>query len=435
MLLAIVGRPNVGKSTLFNRIVGRREAIVDPSSGVTRDRHYGEAEWAGHTFTVVDTGGWVPDSDDVFDRAIREQVTIALEQANAIVFVVDATTDLLPIDREIAAMLRVTAKPVLLAVNKCDDPEHEVGLAPFYALGLGNPYPVAALSGRQSGDLLDRVLELFPEKAALDTDSQDTRLRIAILGRPNVGKSSLTNVLIGEERHIVTDIAGTTRDSIDSVVQYEGQEIVLIDTAGLRKRKHVKESVEFYSTMRTIRALDRCTVAVVMLDATEGLHRQDSGIIAEAVEKKKGVLICVNKWDAVEKDTHTAREIELEIHARLKLFSFVPVLFISAKTHQRATTVLKRAVEIAGQRARRIPTSELNEKLLPVVEKTPPPSKQGKDLRIKYITQVRNDPPAIGFFVNYPELIEESYKRFLEHAVRELFGFEGVPVSITMRRK
>lgn len=434
-IVAIVGRPNVGKSTLFNRLLGRREAIVEKEPGVTRDRHYGEAEWAGNAYTIIDTGGYVPESDDIFDRAIREQVNIAIEQAHVLIFVVDGTHDLLPLDHDIARMLRKAGKPVLVAVNKMDAPEHERNLSEFHALGLGEPLPVAALGGRRTGDFLDALIALFPPDAAKPDDSDDLRFHIAIVGRPNVGKSSLTNALLGEERHIVTDIPGTTRDSIDSVVRYHDKEIVLIDTAGLRKKKYVDESVEFYSTMRTIKALDRCSVAVVLFDATMGLHKQDASILAEAIEKKKGVLIVVNKWDAVEKDMKTAQEIEKAIHTKLKMFDFVPVIFISAKTKQRVSMVLQRAVEIAEERARRIATNELNDTLLPILKNTPPPSRQGRDLRVKYITQVRTDPPTFAFFINYPELVEESYKRFIENTLRKAYGFKGVPLSIVMKKK
>src|SRR5579883_779119 len=323
-IVAIVGRPNVGKSTLFNRILGKREAIVEKISGVTRDRHYADAEWAGTHFTLIDTGGYVPESNDVFERAIREQVAISIEQATALIFVVDASTGLLPIDEEIAAMIRKAGKPVMLAVNKCDDPEHEINIAPFYSLGIGEPYPIAAMGGRRVGDFLDVLCALLPKQEVSEEDTE--RLHLAIIGKPNVGKSSLVNALLGENRHIVTEIAGTTRDSIDSVARYHGEEIVLIDTAGLRKRKNVNESVEYFSTLRTIRAIDRCDVAAILFDGTEVVHKQDAIVIHEAIDKKKGVFIVVNKWDLVEKDTNTARRVEKSIHEKLKLLTYIPVL-------------------------------------------------------------------------------------------------------------
>jgi len=432
-IVAIVGRPNVGKSTLFNRLLGKREAIVEKVSGVTRDRHYADAEWAGAAFTLIDTGGYVPQSDDVFERAIREQVMISIEQATAIIFVVDASTGLLPIDEEIAAIIRKSNKPFILAVNKCDAPEHEAAISIFYALGLGEPIPIAAMSGRRVGDFLDILCAMFPRVDALEEESE--QLHLAIIGKPNVGKSSLVNALLGENRHIVTDIAGTTRDSIDSIATYHSEKIVLIDTAGLRKRKYVHESVEYYSTIRTIRSIDRCDVAAVLFDATIGLQKQDAIIVNEIVEKKKGVFIVMNKWDLIEKETKTAHEIESSIYEKLKLLDYVPVIFISALTHQRTSSVLKLAKEIYEERKKRISTNKLNEVLLPVVESHPPSSKQGKDIRIKYITQVRANPPVFSFFTNFPELMQEQYKRYIENTLREHFGFKGVPVTIVFKKK
>jgi GTP-binding protein len=433
-IVAIVGRPNVGKSTLFNRIIGERDAIVDPQSGVTRDRHYGEAQWNGKKFTVIDTGGYVPESKDVFEAAIREQVWIAIEEADVIVFVVDGITGVTPLDVEIAKILRQTNKKVVLAVNKIDNEKSEIYTAQFYELGVGEPFPISALHGRKIGDFLDEVVKDLQSVDGEEKNEED-QIKVAIVGQPNVGKSSFVNAVLGENRTIVTDIPGTTRDSIDTQFEYNGNKFLLIDTAGLRKRSKIKESIEFYSAIRALKALQRCDVAVVMLDATCGLERQDLRIIGEAAELKKGIVIAVNKWDLVEKDANTALEYEHALKSRLKVFDYVPVVFISAKTKQRIFKVLDLAKVVHDERAKRIKTSELNKVLFPIVKETPPPAVSGKEIKIKYVTQVKSSPPVFAFFANFLDDIPEHYKRFLENKIRENFGFIGVPLTIIFKRK
>ncbi len=430
-LVAIVGRPNVGKSTLFNRIIQERHAIVEAEPGVTRDRLYAKGEWAGKNFDLVDTGGIVPHSEELFDRAIREQAMLAIEEADSIVFVVDATEGITPTDREIANLLRTANKPITLVVNKCDSHQHDINATEFYELGLGEPFPISAMSGRSTGEFLDQVVEPLANVA----EDDDDRLKIAIVGRPNVGKSSLTNALLGEERMVVTPIAGTTRDAIDSVVKYYGEEIVLIDTAGLRRRSNIKESVELYSTMRTARAIDRCDVAIVMLDAELGLEAQDKRIISQVVEARKGLIIAVNKWDLIEKDTHTAGKMDTKIKEELRTVDYAPVIFISAVTKQRISKVLDMAKEIQERREARIPTHELNDRLIEMLDRTPPPNVRGRDLRINYATQVKTEPPVFAFFLNFPDLLPDSYKRYIERQLRKLYPLEGVPISFVFRKK
>ncbi len=430
-LVAIVGRPNVGKSTLFNRIIQERHAIVESEPGVTRDRLYAKGDWAGKHFDLVDTGGIVPDSEELFDKAIREQAMLAIEEADHIVFVVDGRDGVTPMDSIIAGLLRTSRKPITLVVNKCDAPNSDVMATEFYELGLGEPFPISALNGRSTGDFLDQVVGGF----ATTEPAEDSRLKIAVVGRPNVGKSSLTNALLGKDRMVVTPIAGTTRDAIDSVVTYYGQEIVLIDTAGLRRRSQIKESVELYSTMRTARAIDRCDVAVVMIDATQGLEQQDKRILSEVEQARRGMIIAVNKWDLIEKDTKTADAFVAKIREELRTMDYVPVVFISAETKQRVTKVLEMAIAIQARRDARIPTHELNEQLIQILEKTPPPSVRGRDLRINYVTQVRTSPPVFAFFLNFPELLPDSYKRYIERQLRKLYDFEGVPISFVFKKK
>lgn len=430
-LVAIVGRPNVGKSTLFNRIIEERHAIVEAVPGVTRDRIYARGEWNGVHFQLVDTGGIVPDSEELFDKAIREQAMMALEEADAIIFVCDGRDGVTPVDEMIGAMLRTTPKPVTLIVNKCDNAMMDMNSSEFYALGLGDPYPISALNGRSTGDFLDRVVGFLPK----NEEAEDDRLKIAIVGRPNVGKSSLTNALLGRERSIVTPIAGTTRDAIDSVVRFYGEEMVLIDTAGLRRRSQIKEQVEMYSTMRTARAIERCDVAIVVLDATQGLETQDKRIIDQVIAERRGIIVAVNKWDLVEKDTRTADEFTKKYKEALPTFDYAPVVYISALTKQRITRVLEMAKEIQARREVRISTSKLNDVLLAELDRVPPPSVRGRDLRINYITQVRTAPPIFAFFCNHPDLIPDSYKRFMERQLRKHFDLEGVPVSFVFRKK
>lgn len=430
--VAIVGRPNVGKSTLFNRILERREAIVEERPGVTRDRLYGDAEWNGVHFHLVDTGGIVPDSDDVFERAIREQAAIAIAEADVIVFVVDASSGITPLDESVAAILRGAGKPVIVAVNKCDHPQHDAAIADAYRLGFDQVFGISAMSGRQTGDLLDAITShLEPSQQP----STDERLKIAIVGRPNVGKSSIVNALLGEQRMVVTPIAGTTRDAVDSVLRYYGREIVLVDTAGLRRRSAIAESVELYSVIRTQRAIERCDVAVVVLDATRGLEHQDKQIIADVVAARKGIVIAVNKWDAVEKDSKTADLYAERIRSELPTADFAPIVFTSVVTKQRLVTLIEKAEEIQARRLQRIPTAQLNELLLPELERTPPPAVRGRDLRINYVTQTGVAPPLFVFFTNFPDLVPDHYKRFIERTLRRLVPLEGVPVSLLFRRK
>jgi GTP-binding protein len=433
-LVLIVGRPNVGKSTLFNRLTKSKDAIVDDFSGVTRDRLYGEAEWNGKVFRVIDTGGYVPESEDLFEKAIREQVEFAVEEADAILFIADGRNGVNPYDAEIAKLLRTSKKPVLLLVNKLDNSQQALLSSEFYSLGLNEVYDVSAINGRNIGDVLDRLVELldFGE----DDAERDERMRIAIIGKPNVGKSSLTNALLGYDRTIVTDIPGTTRDSIDSVLKYYGEEIVLVDTAGLRKKSKIKENIEFYSNVRTFRALMESDVAIVVLDAELGIEKQDQKIIDEAVRRKKGLIIAVNKWDLIDKETNTAKVFENEIRETLGNVDFAPIIFISALTKKRIFKLIELAKEIYKERKKKIPTSKLNDVLLPEIEKNPPPATPtGREVKIKYVTQVGEHYPIFMFFCNYPKHVPDSYKRFLERKIREHFGFFGVPLKITLKEK
>ena len=430
-IVAIVGRPNVGKSTLFNRILGIRRAIVMDEPGVTRDRHYAPADWAGKEFFLIDTGGYVPDSADVFERAIREQVAISIDEANVILFLVDAKDGILPIDEELARLLRRSSKTVLLVVNKVDGEKMDAAVGQFYQLGLGDPVPVSAITGRLSGDLLDRVIEGFPEQPETEPGEH---MHLAIIGRPNVGKSSFVNALLGTERAIVTAIPGTTRDALHSSLPYHGKTITLVDTAGLRRKSRVKENVEFYSTLRTLRSIQLCDVALCLIDASEGLTHQDIDVISEAVEQRKGVVIAVNKWDLIEKDSNTARDVEKEIHARIKMYDYLPVIFVSALTRQRVHKTLDLCLTVHEERRKRIPTSELNEAMLDILHATPPPSTPtGKEIKVRYVTQVRTGPPVIVVFCTFPKHIPESYRRFTERSIRRRFGFGGVPLTVQFR--
>lgn len=430
-LIAIVGRPNVGKSTLFNRIIEERHAIVESEPGVTRDRLYAKAEWAGKHFHIVDTGGIVPESEEVFNKAIREQALIAINEADAIVFVVDGRDGPTPIDRDIASILRRSKKPITLVVNKCDNAHQDLHASEFYELGIGEPFAISAMSGRSTGDFLDEVVKgLADEK-----DDEDERLKIAIVGRPNVGKSLLTNSLLGTERMVVTPVAGTTRDATDSVVRYHGEDIVLIDTAGLRRRSHIKESIEMYSILRTSRAIDRCDVAVVLIDALQGIEQQDKRILAEVAEARKGMIIAVNKWDLVEKDEKTSEIFTGKIRDEMPTLDYVPVVYISALTKQRIIKIIEMALAIRVRRSARVQTHELNERLIEILERTPPPSIKSRDLRINYVTQVKTNPPVFAFFLNFPEFLPDSYKRYIERQLRGLYDLEGVPVSFVFRKK
>lgn len=431
-LVAIVGRPNVGKSTLFNRIIRKKDAIVEDTPGVTRDRIYGVAEWNGINFMLVDTGGFVPSSEDQIEKAIREQAQIAIEEAQVVLFVCDGREGVTPFDYDIANILRTSNKPVVLVINKCDNPEYDLNAYDFARLGLGDPFPISAISGRSTGDFLDQIVSYISES---EWEEKDDRLKIAIVGRPNVGKSSLTNALLGQNRSIVTNIPGTTRDAIDSVLKYYGQEILLIDTAGLRRRSSIKENIEFYSILRTSRAIERSDVSIVLLDATLGLEDQDKKIINQVDKSRKGIIIAVNKWDLVEKDSSTADKYTTAIKNLLQNYYYIPVVYISALTKQRIFKLIDFAIEIHKNRKNRITTAKLNKLILPELEKTPPPAIQGKDLRINYITQVKTEPPVFAFFCNYPQLIPESYKRFMEKILRKHFDYTGTPISFIFRRK
>jgi GTP-binding protein len=432
-IVVIAGRPNVGKSTLFNRLVGKNEAIVDDVSGVTRDRKFGEVEWAGKVFRIIDTGGYVPDSQDLFETAIREQVEIAIEESELILFLVDAKQGIMPFDQVIADLLRSSNKKTILIINKVDSAKDETNTADFFSLGLSDVFDISALGGRKIGDLLDEIiLKLsFPEERLIDK-----RIKIAIVGKPNVGKSSLTNALLGYDRSIVTDIPGTTRDSIDSVLKYYGEEYILVDTAGLRKRSRILENVEFYSTVRTIKAIDDCDIAIIIIDAQSGLEKQDQRIIDEAVSRRKGIIIAINKWDLIEKDTNTAKKFETQIREKLGSIDFTPVIFISALTKQRIFKLIELSKKIYEEKNKKIRTSELNEILLQEIINFPPPSSPtGKEIKIKYITQVGQNYPVFLFFTNEPKFISDNYKRFLEKTIRRHFGFIGVPFTLSFKSK
>jgi GTP-binding protein len=431
-IVAIVGRPNVGKSTLFNRIFGSREAIVFDTPGVTRDRRYAEAEWTGKSFTMIDTGGFVPKSNDVFEKAIREQANIAIEEADAIVFVVDALEGLTPLDKEIADILRRSNKPIHLVVNKIDSEQRENAIAEFYSLGLGEPISIAALGGRQIGDFLDLITSEIKKETRV---KKEKRLRLAVIGKPNVGKSSLVNSLIGTTRQVVTDIPGTTRDPIDTILQYQDEEIILVDTAGLRKKSKISESIEFYSTIRTLHAIERSDVAVILFDATQGVDKQDLQIVDATMERHRSAIIVVNKWDLVEKETNTARQYEIAIEKNLGLYDFLPVIFVSALTKQRITKVIDTAKEVHLQQSRRISTSALNKSIMLDIEITPPKSSTSREIKIKFVTQIKTNPPMFAFFCNHPKLVQESYKRFLMNKLREHFGFAGVPLGVVFKEK
>ncbi|PWG80962.1 ribosome biogenesis GTPase Der [Pararcticibacter amylolyticus] len=430
-IVAIVGRPNVGKSTLYNRLTESRKAIVDDLSGVTRDRHYGLAEWTNRTFTVVDTGGYVANSEDLFETAIREQVLIAIEEATVILFIADVTTGPTDLDDSIADMLRRSNKPVFVVANKVDNNQLLSETHIFYSFGLGDIYPISSMTGSGTGELLDEVVKHFPE----DVPEGSNLPKYAIVGRPNVGKSSLINALTGQDRNIVTPIAGTTRDSIHIHYNQYGHEFMLIDTAGLRKKTKVKENIEFYSVMRTIKALEEADVTILMIDAVEGIESQDINIFHLAEKNKKGVVILVNKWDMIEKNHKTTKVFEEQIKQKISPFTDVPIVFTSVTEKQRIFKAIEAASKVYENKTKKIPTSKVNEVMLPIIESYPPPSLKGKYVKIKYITQLNGSSPIFAFFCNLPQYIKEPYKRFLENKLREHFDFSGVPIQIYFRQK
>ena len=432
-IVAIVGRPNVGKSTLFNRLAGRRQAIVDPVSGVTRDRHYGRTDWNGREFSIIDTGGYAEKSGDFFEEQIQQQVLIAIDQSDVVLFVVDVQTGITDYDEIVAEILRKSGKNVIVVVNKVDDGRSIYDTYAFHALGLGDPISISAISGSGTGDLLDKVLELLPEKKATEQEQQIPRL--AIVGKPNVGKSSLVNALLDEERSIVTSLPGTTRDSIATHYNKFGYEFLLVDTPGLRKKSKTKEDLEFYASMRSIRAIEQSDVCIVMMDASLGIEAQDLNIFHLVWKNKKGCVVVINKWDLVEKDTNTQDAFEKVIRQRIAPFTDVPILFTSVIKKQRILHILKTASEVFESKSKRIPTSQLNEVMLPLIERTPPPATKGKYIKIKYITQLPTSSPSFAFFCNLPQYVKEPYKRFLENTLREHFDFHGVPIQIFMRKK
>ena len=434
-LVAIVGRPNVGKSTLFNRLVGMRKAIVDETAGVTRDRHYGKCDWNGREFSVVDTGGWTTKSDDVFEEAIRKQVVIAIEEADLVLFMVEAATGITDYDSEIADLLRRSGKPVVLCVNKVDSGEKVYDTYQFYALGLGEIWSISAANGSGTGDLLDEIIRLLPENASTEDDDRPDLPHIAIVGKPNVGKSSLTNALLGEERNIVTPVAGTTRDSISTYYNKFGHEFMLVDTAGMRKKAKVNEDLEFYSVMRAIRAIEKADVCILMIDATAGMEAQDMSIFNLIVRNRKGCVVVVNKWDLFIKENNTLKEYENTLRRRLAPFDDVPIIFTSVVKKQRILDVLNAAAHVYENYSRRLPTARLNEAMLPEIENYPPPAWKGKYVKIKYITQLPTKFPAFAFFCNLPQYVKEPYKRFLVNKLREHFDLVGCPVQVFMRAK
>ncbi len=432
-LVAIVGRPNVGKSTLFNRLVGMRKAIVDDTAGTTRDRHYGKTDWCGREFSVIDTGGYSVNSDDIFEEEIRKQVLLAIDEADVILFLVEVSTGITDLDMAMADILRRSGKKVLLVVNKVDNNSLEYGAAEFYALGLGDPYTISSMSGSGTGELLDAVIAALPEDTV--TEEIADLPRLTIVGRPNVGKSSLTNALLGTERNIVTPISGTTRDSIMTRYNKFGMDFYLVDTAGLRKKTKVNESLEFFSVLRSIRAIETSDVCILMFDASQGIESQDMNIFNLIIRNKKGCVIVVNKWDLIEKGNNTMKEYREQIRKKLAPFNDIPIIFTSVLNKQRILDVLQTAIRVYLSRARRIPTSEFNDYILPIIEETPPPTTKGKYIRIKYAMQLPSPTPSFAFFANLPQYIKEPYKRFLENKIREHWDFEGVPLQLFFRQK
>ncbi|MBQ9878228.1 MAG: ribosome biogenesis GTPase Der [Bacteroidales bacterium] len=434
-LVAIVGRPNVGKSTLFNRLVGGRKAIVDDTAGVTRDRHYGRCEWCGREFSVVDTGGYTNNSDDVFESAIRRQVEIAIDESDAVIFMVEAATGITDYDAAIADVVRRSKKPVILCVNKVDTGEKMYDAYQFYALGLGEIWTISAANGSGTGDLLDEVLRVLPEDAEPEAGDRPDLPHIAIVGKPNVGKSSLTNALLGEERNIVTPVAGTTRDSISTYYNKFGHEFMLVDTAGMRRKSKVHEDLEFYSVMRSIRVIEQADVCVLMIDANSGMEAQDMNIFNLIQKNRKACVLVVNKWDLFEKESNTLRDYEKALRQRLSPFDDLPIIFTSVTRKQRIMDVLEAVQTVYDNYSRKIPTARLNDTMLPIIEETPPPAWKGKYVKIKYMTQLPTRFPSFAFFCNLPQYVKDPYKRFLENQLRQNFDFCGCPIQIYIRQK
>ena len=432
-LVAIVGRPNVGKSTLFNRLVGNRQAIVDSTAGTTRDRHYGKTDWCGREFSIIDTGGYSVNSDDIFEDEIRKQVLLAIEEADVILFMVEVGTGVTDLDMMMAEVLRRAKKRTILVCNKVDNYDLIYSSNDFYSLGLGDPFCISSMSGSGTGDLMDEILKHLPEDC--EAEEMEDLPRITIVGRPNVGKSSLTNALLGTDRNIVTNIAGTTRDSIHTRYNKFGMDFYLVDTAGMRKKGKTMEDLEFYSVMRSIRAIEASDVCILMLDAQQGLESQDLNIHNLIVRNRKGCVIVVNKWDLIEKGNNTMKEWREALEKRLAPFNDIPIIFTSALNKQRILDVLQTAIRVYESRSRRIPTSEFNDYMLPIIEETPPPSTKGKYIRIKYAMQLPTPTPQFVFFCNLPQYIRENYRRFLENHLREHWDFSGVPIQIYVRQK
>ncbi|WP_276367637.1 ribosome biogenesis GTPase Der [Chryseolinea sp. H1M3-3] len=432
-IVAIVGRPNVGKSTFFNRLVEKREAIMDNMPGVTRDRHYGYAEWCGKFFTVIDTGGYVTGSEDKFESQIRIQVKMAIDEASAIIFMVDCRDGLTGFDKEFANVLRTSKKPIFVAANKADTPDKAIYAAEFYELSLGEVFPISSENGGGTGELLDELVKTFPTEGVEDPNAGIPK--ITIVGRPNVGKSSLLNALLGTERSIVTDEAGTTRDAIHSHYKMYGKDFILIDTAGVRKKGKVKEDIEFYSVLRSLRALEESDVCIIVIDAERGMESQDVNLISLAERQGKGMVIMVNKWDLVEKDSKTSEKFKKDILESIAPIDYIPIIFASVLTKQRIFQVVEKTVQVFENKTKKIPTSKLNGLMLPEIERNPPPSMKGKHIQIKYITQVAARFPSFVFFCNLPQYIQRSYERFLENKMREHFDFEGVPLRLIFRKK
>lgn len=431
-IVAIVGRPNVGKSTFFNRLIKRREAIVDAVSGVTRDRHYGKTDWNGVEFSVIDTGGYLAGGDDTFQKEIDKQVNLAVDEADAIIFMVNVEDGLTGMDESVAALLLKSKKPVFVVVNKVDSNNRRDDAHEFYALGFEHLFSISSINGSGTGDLLDELVKNLPEK---EQKEEENLPRFAVVGRPNAGKSSFINALIGEDRYIVTDIAGTTRDAIDTRYNRFGFEFNLVDTAGIRRKSKVKEDLEFYSVMRSIRAIEHSDVCILMLDATRGFESQDANIFWLAQRNRKGIVILVNKWDLVEKENNTAKAYEAAIRKEIEPFTDVPIIFVSALNKQRIYKAIETAVEVYNNRTKRIPTRQLNEVMLPIIENYPPPAIKGKYVKIKFCTQLPTPMPQFAFFANLPQYVKDPYRRFIENKLRENFDFKGVPIDVYFRQK